>query len=325
MNINFNKTEFGQLDLNLLLVFSALMREQSVTRASLILHLSAPAVSMSLGRLRIAFQDRLFVRTGGRMEPTAFANALWQRIEPALASLESAFREVGDFDPATCTRTLRFAMPDDLEFVILPKLLQRLAETAPHVRLSVRPTDFRAWSGRIDEGDADLALIPEPAAAIESRHRILPLYSDNLSVLYDARVTKFIPEDISAYLTLPHVIVSTTGALRDNLDAHLESLGYSRNVVAAISHYPTLPFILKLRASIASVPSVAAFYLAEAYGLDFVSAPIITPNLHLALAWHVRADADPANAWLRLVISEIIQTLKSAAQLKQSSNALHAI
>jgi len=314
MNYTFNESELRKLDLNLLLVFSALMREQSVTRTSQALHLSAPAISMSLGRLREAFNDKLFIRTGGRMEPTPFALQLWSKIEPSLANLEGALREVGGFDPATTSRTLRFALPDDLEFVILPKLLQRLAEVAPNIRLSVRPTDFRSLFGRLDEGDADLALIPQPPSLIESRHRIEPLYSDAVSVLYDSAVTPFLPNDADAYLKLPHIIVSRTGELRDSLDAHLEGMGRSRNVVAAISHYPTLPFILKVRPSVASIPSIAAHYLAEAYGLDIVRPPIEMPDIHLVLAWHLRTDGDAANIWLRKVVSEEIGELRAIAE-----------
>ncbi|MCG0069454.1 LysR family transcriptional regulator [Streptomyces tricolor] len=48
--IDIYETEFRKADLNLLVVFAALMREGSVTRAAAALHLSQGAVSAALGR-----------------------------------------------------------------------------------------------------------------------------------------------------------------------------------------------------------------------------------------------------------------------------------
>jgi Bacterial regulatory helix-turn-helix protein, lysR family len=57
-------------DLNLLLVFQAILREGSVARAAERLHLSQPATSHALSRLRHRLKDQLFVRTPTGMTPT---------------------------------------------------------------------------------------------------------------------------------------------------------------------------------------------------------------------------------------------------------------
>src|SRR5476649_2017099 len=58
------------VDLNLLVVFDALMAERNVTRAAERNGLSQPAVSKALNRLRFMFADQLFVRRDRSMEPT---------------------------------------------------------------------------------------------------------------------------------------------------------------------------------------------------------------------------------------------------------------
>ena len=58
------------VDLNLLRVFDAVLRERSVTTASQALGLTQPAVSNALARLRAQFGDPLFVRTAAGMDPT---------------------------------------------------------------------------------------------------------------------------------------------------------------------------------------------------------------------------------------------------------------
>ncbi|MFC7539715.1 LysR family transcriptional regulator [Siccirubricoccus deserti] len=79
-----------QLDLNLLPVFAALMRERSVTRAGQALFLSQPATSAALARLRAFFRDELFIRNGNALEPTPRAEALMAELEPALQSVAGA-------------------------------------------------------------------------------------------------------------------------------------------------------------------------------------------------------------------------------------------
>ena len=64
---------FKSLDLNLLRVFEALIQEENVTRAAQRLHLTQPAVSNALARLRSSFDDVLFEKTRGGMAATATA------------------------------------------------------------------------------------------------------------------------------------------------------------------------------------------------------------------------------------------------------------
>ena len=64
------------LDLNLLLVFDAVLSARSVGRAAEVLAMSQPAVSHALNRLRHALKDGLFVRTPAGMVPTPRAEQL---------------------------------------------------------------------------------------------------------------------------------------------------------------------------------------------------------------------------------------------------------
>jgi len=70
VNYEFSEADLRRLDLNLLLVFAALMRERSVRRAANRLYLGPPAVSMALARLRETVGDPLFVRANAGMQPT---------------------------------------------------------------------------------------------------------------------------------------------------------------------------------------------------------------------------------------------------------------
>src|SRR5689334_15497899 len=103
-----------RLDLNLLPVFLALMRERSVTRAGRALFLSQPATSAALARLRAAFRDELFIRNGNALEPTPRAEALMTELLPALQAVASAVAGATPFDPARDSRTFRIGWSDDV-------------------------------------------------------------------------------------------------------------------------------------------------------------------------------------------------------------------
>ena len=90
MALHPEESGLRRLDLNLLPVFVALMRERSVTRAGRALFLSQPAASAALARLRAAFGDELFVRNGNALEPTPRAEALMAELEPALRAVAGA-------------------------------------------------------------------------------------------------------------------------------------------------------------------------------------------------------------------------------------------
>ena len=310
VTVQFNETELRKLDLNLLLVFSALMRERSATRAGTRLYVGRTAVSMALGRLRSALDDPLFVRAGTALEPTARASALWAELEPALGAIEAAVRRSRGFDPATSGTTFRFAAPDDLEFVLVPRLLDRLAREAPHARLVVRPSDFRTLLGRLDDADAELALSATPTSGLERRHHVRPLHTETFSVLHDPDTLPLpTPIDLDTWLSTPQVMVSIDGSLDSGIDRHLDERDLDRRVVAAVAHFPTLPFVLRRRAVLANVPSTAAGLFAAEYDLVSSPLPLNGPAFDLALVHHARTDTDPAQVWFRRLVEEEVAGL----------------
>lgn len=311
VNERFSEIELRKLDLNLLLVFAAVMRERAVGRAATRLYLGPSAVSMALGRLREVVGDELFVRAGSRMEPTPRALALWAGVEPALEGIEAAVRGARRFDPARAEMVVRFAAPDDLEFVLVPMLLEHLGREAPGVRLVVRPSDFRTLMERLDTGDADLALSATPPRGLERRHKVRPLHRDTFSVLFDAgRVGAGSPLDLDTYLAVPHLLLSIAGDLHGPIDERLAEMGRARTVLAAVSHFPTMPFVLKRHRALANVPALAARHLAAAYGLALSPPPLASPEFEVALVWHARTDGDPAHTWFRELVAEIVADLR---------------
>jgi LysR family transcriptional regulator, mexEF-oprN operon transcriptional activator len=311
MSMEINELELRRIDLNLLVVFAAVMRTRSVRQASRKLALTPSAVSMALGRLRDTFGDPLFVRGKTSMEPTARALALDESLSPALRALHGAVLHAPPFDPARAERTIRFASADEIEIAVLPRLLALMREQAPGISLIVRPSNFRIVPGMLDTGDADVALTATPSP-VERRHRRDVLYVESFLALYDPRQVGERRLTLARYLAVPHLIVSASGVLRGPIDDRLAELGKSRKLAAAVAQFSTLPFLLRSAPMLANVPSVAARHHARAFGLTARPLPFESPRFDVALLCHARQEADPALRWFRDLVVAVVKEVRSS-------------
>ena len=82
---------FDGLDLNLLIALDAILEERSVMAASRRLHLSQPAMSAAVGRLRQYFNDDIFTISQRKLVPTPLAQST--RPAPARAPAPRAWRQ----------------------------------------------------------------------------------------------------------------------------------------------------------------------------------------------------------------------------------------
>src|SRR5262249_6767861 len=146
------------LDLRLLECLDALVTEHNVTRTAARVHLSQPAVSSALKRLRDIFRDPLLTRTRRGMVPTPRGVELAESARAILQGVEAMASGTRPFEPATAERTFRIAMTDDTEFVLLPSLIRRLQAEAPRVNVAVRPHDGRTQADDLADGNIDLAI-----------------------------------------------------------------------------------------------------------------------------------------------------------------------
>ncbi|MEO0417325.1 MAG: LysR family transcriptional regulator [Pseudomonadota bacterium] len=312
MSKSFSEIELRKLDLNLLLVFTAVYREGSVTAAAQRLFLGPSAISMALSRLRDVLKDPLFVRNPGGMVPTPRADRLWREIEPALAQIEEATRSES-FAPATAEMDLVLGAPDDLEFVLVPRLLNRLAQEAPGVRLVVQPIDFRSLFDRLDQGDVDVGLSALPTRGQEPRHHAMILQRETFVALYDPdQIDGDRLASVEEFAGIPQILVSIRGDFLGPIDETLAELGAKRGIVSAFSRFTTIPFALRQSPILACVPFLAASLMAKEFDLELRPLPFVSREFDLGLAWHNRVHLDPAQVWFRKVVQTELSTLIAA-------------
>ncbi len=118
------------IDLNLLVIFDALMAEQSITRAAHKVGITPSAMSHALRRLRQTFSDELLERTGRGMVPTQRALNLWGSVGAALQQLQRAVEQQLEFDPSTSERSFTVRISDYLVQCVMPRLCARVRAEA---------------------------------------------------------------------------------------------------------------------------------------------------------------------------------------------------
>jgi DNA-binding transcriptional LysR family regulator len=126
--------KLGAIDLNLLVVFDAVMQERNVTRAGQRLGLSQPAMSHALTRLRYMLKDDLFIRSPKGMLPTPRAEQLALPVRSALDGLQHSL-EPTQFIPSEATRNFRIAVDNYSAVVLVGLLAGRITKIAPGVTL----------------------------------------------------------------------------------------------------------------------------------------------------------------------------------------------
>ena len=302
---NINESDFRRLDLNLLLVFHALLHERSVTRAAQRLFIGQPALSGALKRLRAALGDTLFVRTSHGMTPTPRALELARVIEPLLLSLQQALHAKPVFDPARAERVFRIGLSDALEVALMPHLMQRLAAEAPGVRLIARAADRTTAPGMLDAAEIELAVGVFIDCA--AWHRQRALFDWHFVCVYNPELVKARGKRLTLeeYLRHPHLLTSFSADLSGLVDELLREQGLARQVVFSSRNFATSPFIVRQMPAITTVPTFAAATWRDALGLAVSPLPFETPSYAVSLLWAAAHDGDLGLQWLVSLMGEV--------------------
>ncbi|MDQ1033754.1 DNA-binding transcriptional LysR family regulator [Streptomyces sp. V3I8] len=286
-----------QLDLNLLTALDALLEEGSVTDAAARLHVSAPAMSRTLGRIRRATGDQILVRTGRTMTPTPRALALRATVHDLVQQAHSVLSPHAEVDLAVLERTFILKWHDALAAAAGPALLRSLRAEAPGVRvrfLAEASTDTHDPR----RGDVDLEAGASAPASPEIRHEIVG-HDRLVLALRSGHPLSRGPLTLEDYAAAEHVTVSRRGRLRDPIDDVLEAGGLGRHVVAAAPTIATALQFVRHHDLVVPVPELMSRPLLDGLGLCTRPLPPAMPPIPVHLTWHHRYDNDPAHIWLR--------------------------
>lgn len=302
------------VDLNLLVAFDAVARTGNVTAAARVVGVTQSAMSHALRRLRALFDDPLFVRSPTGVSLTPRAEALVVPVRNGLLTLSRVLSDPAAFEPATSTRTFAIASVDLFTWVGAPGIVQRLAEQAPEVGLTVRPLGSELGP-QLETGQVDLGVVPmlddpEPydrglqlAGSLRTQVAFRDGYRCFVRASHPAlAAAKRIGK--RAYVRLDHVLVSPRGSGSGVVDRVLADAGLQRRIRLRV---PSFPAALRTVAHSDLVLTGPTALEGLVPGVRSLPVPVSLPKHAITLVWHPRVDADPAHRWFRTLVRDAVR------------------
>ncbi|MBI2727148.1 MAG: LysR family transcriptional regulator [Polaromonas sp.] len=291
------------LDLNLLPVFEALMRNRSVAKTSIELEYSQPAMSNLLAKLRKSLGDQLFVRAGRGITPTPYAEQFAKSVLPALKMISAGMQGESAFDPRTSERSFNLLLTDSGEAIFLPRLIAYCQMNAPGIQIRASSIPSSGYANALEKGLADIA-IGHLRELPESLVRQL-LFSDSLTCLM-RNGHPFAGKKLSAeqYRRAMHLVVRAPGT-GNGIPRTVANYRGKIVPLAEVTHYWAVPAILVDSDLICTLSRRIASQM-NAHG-EFVllDLPFKSPKFDVRQYWHPSAKNDKGHIWLRRTIYKL--------------------
>jgi DNA-binding transcriptional LysR family regulator len=296
--------ELRNVDLNLLVVLRSLLETRSVGRTAQALGMSQPAVSRALASLRDIFKDRLLVKTGSAMHPTARAHEMIEPLQNVLTTVSGFLEPPDHFEPGTTERCFRIATTDYGATVVLPRLSRLFYAEAPKAALEVLPFGAQPF---VDLGGGDLDLVlysdnPVPQALM-TRDLFRETFACLVRTGHPALASN--PDGVLSlddYLYYSHILVTVIGGRTGPVDTALANLGRERRIGLWLPYFATAALAAANSDLVLTMPRRAAAAFTEMSGLQLLKPPIQLGEFSYRMVWHERVHREPAHVWLRRLI-----------------------
>ena len=303
-------SELAGIDLNLLLALDVLLSERHVTRAAARLGVTQSAASHALAKLRAALGDPLLVRgPTGAMVTTPRADALAPSLRVSLEGLAGVVRSPAPFDPRVARLAFHVGTGDYAEVLLLPRLVERLSESAPGISIWMHPlADY--GDAQLVDGSIDLVISPPRGAARPAGSFERALFGETFTCvvrsghpLASRRLT------LARYCAARHVLVTPRGTPGSFVDDALAAVGKTRQIALAVPHFLVVPHIVQGSDLVATLATRLAARFERPFGLTCLVPPIPMAGFGIGLAWHERRHHDPAHRWFREEIAAVAREI----------------
>jgi len=295
------------LDLNLLVALDILLDERSVSRTAERLHLSQPAASAALSRLRDFFKDELLVLHGKRMIPTSLAEELLPEVKRVLEQVDDLIAISAEFNPTTSERLFRLMASDYIAAVLLAPVIGSMRTIAPNIKVDIRlPEDSLA--PRFESGEIDLNLVPQeflsnqhPAELLFEEPHVVVGWVKN--PLFNRKITR------EAFFKASHIGVSIGPTSTPSFtERNMEKMGYKRQIDIHAPHFSAVPWLLVNTNRLAVIQKRLAKKFASVFPLKSAPLPFEFPTMRMMLQYHAAREKDQGLLWLRQLL---LKTAKS--------------
>lgn len=295
----------ARADLNLFRVLEAIYMNNGISGAARALHLTQPAISHSLTRLRDLFDDPLFVRQGNNFVPTEKARSVMPRIQQALSALSSTTvpEEQPEYSELNMVFTVGFR--DALEAIVFPVLMRQLLEQAPGVTVISRQAPREDIEKELTTGGYDIVVDRRTPLGARIRREYL---CDELLVVVMADRHPWARQTLTRaqYLSARHIVVSQRGT-KESIDTMLHEDGHSRSTGLVCQNFFAACRSVAASDMLLTMPGHYAQELKNALPVSLRPLPFRVKPIRLEMYWHENKEGGSAHRWMRQQIAEVIR------------------
>lgn len=304
--------QLHRIDLNLLVVFEALMVEGSVAAAAGKLGKTPSAISHALARLRDQVGDPLLVKVGGRMQPSPFALTLIDDVSPILRSIKRVLALPEPFDPAKSDRVFRVAC--SITGRLLSEIVTRVHRAAPGVRLEWLSAPRQVYAATA-EGLVDIAHLGGETRLPDGLDEVGAPSFEWTSFVRAGHpaLADWGPEAWSRH---SHVQVNIANDAPGPLERRVNPQAPERHVGALISEFSSLGPLLAGTDLIGTFPRILMAWDMETYGLQPLTPPMPLPPFRTRFFWSSQLANDPASIWIRDIVMSTYSEIHHAANAR---------
>ena len=293
------------LDLNLLKVFTTLIRKHSVTLAAHELSMTQSAISNALRRLRRHFDDELFVKTNQGMMPTLLAEKLAPPIVAAFHQIQVAIDSVELFDPSTSTRSFCLYTSDVGQLILAPRLLKAIERDSHQIAVSlVHVSPARAKEMMMD-GSIDIAIgtFDDFQVGFHSQRLFTKSY---VVIARQGHAIFFGQLTLDDFLRARFATYHPPAESHDDFEKVLESLYKSkkakRNVSIELAHGLGIGELIASSDLLCCIPRRLAENLAKHAAIEICELPFTSPTIDVSQYWHDKVHSDLGHQWFRTLV-----------------------
>ncbi|MCC2607399.1 LysR family transcriptional regulator [Planctobacterium marinum] len=294
-------------ELNLLMVFDAIMTEGSITRAAERLSMTQPAVSNAVSRMRVVWKDELLIKEGRSINPTLYARNLWSQIREPLQVLGNAVAPE-NFNPATSNRTFRLAVADAMVDIVWKPLRKIIETEAPGINIHAIPYTIVNGEQVLVDAEVDLVIgtiTSGDPSIIRTEYLYTPKYVCIMRPGHPLAKANLTVEEFAA---AEHLLVSLSGDVTGYTDQVLAQHGLKRRIAMTVNHFSAVADLIAESDLISVVPPTALEKAIFSGKLAVTKTPVEIQGAQLCNHWHKRQEKDGGLCWLRHHVSHMIKS-----------------
>ncbi|MGF1908768.1 LysR substrate-binding domain-containing protein [Vibrio kasasachensis] len=291
-------------ELNLIPIFVTVCEERNLSKAATRLHLSQPAVSKAITRLRSIYGDQLFYRSSYGVEVTNYARELCKSMKTILETVDSHLVGINHFNPESSSRLFSVACPPYVSHEFIPKLINKIKKNAPNIVLQVNPLFVPDYEEALRFHQYDVIIDIERELPASVRYDVIT--NEELMVVCSENHPRIGSQlSLKQFLQEEHVVLtSCQNGMSSLTSSDINELS-DRRVAYSASNYIELLSVVSQTEYIAILPKKTTERFAKNYGLHAFTAPFNKTNFNVCNMWHSNRSNDAGHQWLMSKIKNV--------------------